>query len=130
MRCMLEAVESFRNLLEVLHVLEAIEVMRCVVLLCMLEAVEVISVCWKCWRHALNATLYAGGCGGWICLRRADLFAEALEALGVMRCVRLYMLEADSLFAGGAGDDAMYATLYAGGAGIDALDAGGCEGGL
>ena len=40
---------------------------------------------------ALRVTLYAGGCGGWICLW--DVL-EVLWVREVMRCVRLYMLEA------------------------------------
>ena len=45
-----------------------------------------------------------GGCGGW----------ALLEVLEVIRCMVVGMLEADSLFAGGAGSDALCAALYAG----------------
>src|SRR6266480_468410 len=107
--CILEAVDGGLCLLEMSEVLEVMRRVR----RCMLEAMEVGSVCWRSGDDASYATLYAGGCGGCLCLRDVLEVLQAvegglcslevlevmrrmlclLEVLEVIRCVLLCMLE-------------------------------------
>jgi len=71
----LEAAEGGLCLLEVSEVPEVMRRVR----RCMLEAVEVGSVCWRSGDDASYATLYAGSCGGCLCLRDVLEVLQAVE---------------------------------------------------